>query len=85
MTGFSVIILSPISHIAKRALYSEVQLDSIPEIKVFHMLVKRCHTKNRKGSIKQHKNYFNFRSKIQLDHSVQSWSKIVMLSFEKVV
>ena len=44
--------------------------DFTPEMEVFYKLIERCHTKNRKGSIKQHKNYFNFRSKIQLDHSV---------------
>ena len=35
------------------------------------MLFERCHTINRKISIKQHPKYFNFRSKIQLDHTVQ--------------
>ena len=33
-----------------------------------------CHTKNRKRSLKQHIEYFNFRSKIQLDHPVQRLS-----------
>ena len=33
---------------------------------------ERCHTKNRKLTLKQHIKYriFNFRSKVQLDHSV---------------
>ena len=35
------------------------------------MLFDRCHTKNRKKSLKQHTKHFNFRSKIQLDHTVQ--------------
>ena len=34
-------------------LNREVQLDLTPEIEVFHMLFDRCHTKNRKRSIKQ--------------------------------
>ena len=34
--------------------YREVQLDSTPEIEVFHMLFERCHTKHRKRSIKYH-------------------------------
>ena len=51
-------------------MYRDVQLDLLPEIEVFHMLFEKCRTKNRKRSIKQHMNYFNFRSKIQLDHPV---------------
>ena len=50
--------------------YREDQLYITPEIKVFHMLLERCHTENREGSIKRHIQYFNFRSKIQLDHHV---------------
>ena len=37
---------------------------------MLYMLFER-HTKNRKRSLKQHIKYFNFRSKIQLDHPVQ--------------
>ena len=50
--------------------YREDQLYITPEIKVFHMLLERCHTENREGAIKRHIQYFNFRSKIQLDLSV---------------
>ena len=39
-------------------------------MEVFHMLFERCHTKDRKGSLKQHIKYFNFWSKTQLDHHV---------------
>ena len=52
--------------------YRVVQLDFTPEIEVVHMLFDRCHTKNRKSSIKQHTEYFNFLSKILLDHPVKS-------------
>ena len=39
---------------------------------IIYMLFERRHTcKNRKISIKQHIEYFNFRSKTQLDHRVQ--------------
>ena len=51
-------------------MYREVQLDSTPEIEVFHMLSERCPTEDRKRSVKQHIKYFNFRSKIQLDNPV---------------
>ena len=34
------------------------------------MLFDKCHTKNRKMSIKRHIQYFNFRRKVLLDHSV---------------
>ena len=43
-------------------LIEEVQLDLTLEIEVFHILFERCHTKNRKISVKQHLKYFNFRS-----------------------
>ena len=32
----------------------------MPEIKVFHMLFERCHTKDRNRSIKQHYNILQF-------------------------
>ena len=35
-------------------VYREVQLDSTPEIEVFHTLFERCQSKNGKISIKQH-------------------------------
>ena len=54
----------------KRLHITTVQLDFTPEIEVFHMLFERCHSKNRKRSIKQHIKYLYFRSKIQLDHLV---------------
>ena len=34
------------------------------------MLFERCHTNNRKRSLRQHVKYFNLRSKILLDHPV---------------
>ena len=46
----------------------EVQLDFTPEMQLLYMLFERCHTRNRKRSINQHIKYFNFCSKIQLDH-----------------
>ena len=49
-------------------VYSEVQLDSTPEMEVLYMMFDRCHTKDRKRSLAQHLKYFNLRSKIQLDH-----------------
>ena len=56
-------------------VYRVVQLDFTPEIEVFHMLFERCHSKNRKSSIKQHAEYFNFLCKIQFDHSVHLMDK----------
>ena len=56
-------------------VYREVKLDLTPEIKVLHRMFVRCHTKNRMRSIKQHINYFNFRSKVQLDPAVEKNSK----------
>ena len=35
------------------------------------MLLEKCDTKNRKRSIKQKIKFFNFLSKITLDHPVQ--------------
>ena len=40
------------------------------------MLFERCLTKNRNKYLKQHKKYFNFRSKMQLDHTVHSKVRI---------
>ena len=51
--------------------YREVQVDFTPEMEVLYMLFERYHIKNRKRSFKQAIKYFNFRSKIQLDHPVQ--------------
>ena len=56
--------------VGQKKEYREVQLDSTPEIEVFHMLFERCHTNNRKRYLKHHLNYFNFRSKAQLDQPV---------------
>ena len=53
-----------------QTLYREVQLDFTPEIEALFMLFERCHTKDRKRSLKQHIRYFNFRNKIHLDHPV---------------
>ena len=36
-------------------IYRDVQLDFTTDMEVFYILFERCHTKNRKGSIKQHK------------------------------
>ena len=49
-----------------------------PEIEVSYILFERCHTKNRKRCLKQHIKYFNFMSKIQLDHPVgtKTYSKV---------
>ena len=44
-------------------VYSEVQLDSTPEMEVLYMMFDRCHTKDRKRSLKRHTKYFNFRFK----------------------
>ena len=51
-------------------MYREVQMDFTPAIEVFNTLFDICHIKNRKRYFKQHMKYFNFRSKIQLDHPV---------------
>ena len=53
-----------------QTLYREVQLDFTPEIEALFMLFERCHTKDRKRSLKQHIRYFNFRNKTHLDHPV---------------
>ena len=47
-----------------------VQLDSTQEIEVFCMIFDRTLPYITMTSIKQHKEYFNFRSKIQLYHPV---------------
>ena len=56
--------------VANISMYREVQLDSTPEIEVLYLLFEGCHTKNRKGSFKDHIKYFHFRSKVLLDHPV---------------
>ena len=54
-------------------------------MEVYHMLFERCHSKNRKRFIKQHIKYFNFRSKVQLNHPVKSenMAKTQVHVFEK--
>ena len=47
-------------------------MDLTPKIEAIHMLSERCHTKNRVVFLKQHIKYFNFQSKIQLDHPVRT-------------
>ena len=37
-------------------------------------MFERWHTKNRKRDLKQHIKYFNFRSKILLDHPIKSYA-----------
>ena len=51
-------------------MYMVFQLDFTPDIEVFNTIFNRCHSKNRKPSIKQYTEYFNFPCKIQLDHPV---------------
>ena len=55
--------------------YRVVQLDFIPEMEILYMLFERCHFKNRKRErerdLKHHIQYFNFRSKTQLDHPMK--------------
>ena len=48
----------------RTSIYREVQLDLTPEIKVYHILFNRGHTKNTKRSIRQHLKYFNFWSSV---------------------
>ena len=36
----------------------------------FYQLFDRCYSQNMKGSVEQHVKYFNFLSKVQLDHPV---------------
>ena len=48
------------------------------------MLFERCHTRNRKRSLKQNKEYFNFRSKIQLDHPEQEVSDLLAASLNEI-
>ena len=50
--------------------YRMFQLDFTQEMEVFYMMFQRYNTKNRKISLKQRIQYFNFRSKIQLNHPV---------------
>ena len=50
--------------------YREVQLDFTPQMDVFYMLLERWHTKNTNRSLEQYLIYFNFLSKIQMDHPV---------------
>ena len=59
------------ANLVKQAIiYRVVQLYFTPEIEVFSMLFDRCHSENRKITIKQHTEYFNFLCKIQLDNPV---------------
>ena len=62
---------------SKFIMYREVQLDFTPEMEVFYMLFERCYTENRKRSLKHYMKYFDFRSKIQLDHPVNC-NKIII-------
>ena len=48
-----------------------VQLNFTPEIKVFHVLFERCHTKDRKISDEQHMKCFIFQCNVQLDHPIE--------------
>ena len=45
-------------------------MDFTSDMEVLYVLFKKCPTKNRKISLKQHIKYFNFRNTIQLDHPV---------------
>ena len=51
-------------------IYRLVQLNLTPEIQVFHMLFDRSLSQFNMTSLKQHMEYFNFRSYIQLDFPV---------------
>ena len=44
--------------------------------RTLYMLFERCHTKKGRISLKHHIKYFNFRSKIKLDHPVVRASAI---------
>ena len=68
--------------LVSREMYREIQLDFTPQIEVFYMLFERCHTKNRKRSLKLVIKYFNFRNRIQLkllNHPVQGCPKRLVL------
>ena len=62
-------------------MYRVVQLIFTPEIEVFYMLFERRHTENRMRSIKQHIKYFNSRSKVQLDHPVDTYHSPSQVGF----
>ena len=47
------------------------------------MLFERCHTENRKISLKQHITYFNFLGKIQLDHPAQEGRKLAKVELDE--
>ena len=49
-------------------MYRVVELDSTQEIEVFCMMFDRSPPIFTMTSIKHHKEYFNYRCKIQLDH-----------------
>ena len=68
-------IVGNVGEVGIANIYRDVQLDFTPEMKVFYMMLERCHAKNRKRSHKQHTKYFNFWCKIHLDHPVQSPTK----------
>ena len=50
--------LTPPPPPASIRMYRAVQLDSTPEMEVFYMLFQRYYSEIRKGSIKQHTEYF---------------------------
>ena len=57
-------------------LYREVQLDFAHETEALYMQFERCYTTNIKRYSKQHIKYFNFLSKVQLDHPVLTVSSL---------
>ena len=57
------VTISDLSQYLTILQYREVQLNLTSEIE-FHMMFERCHTKNRKRSLKQHVKYFHFRSEV---------------------
>ena len=61
-------------------LYREVQLDFTPEMEVFCIMLDRSLPIFTMASVKQHKEYFNFRNKIQLDQPVFSCEWEIMFT-----
>ena len=55
-----------------KLLHKMVQLNFTQEMEIICMLFDRAHSTFTMTSIKKHIEYFNFKSKIQLDHSVTS-------------
>ena len=63
-------IIKSTSDVAWYGTYRVVQLNFTLEIEVFYMLFEKDHSIFSMTSLRQHIKYFNFQSKIQLDHPV---------------